>query len=299
VGARLASDRPDLVIPIDYPGFNLRLAQAARRRGIRVLYYIAPQVWAWHRSRLRKLAACTDRLAVILPFEATLFEDAGARAEFVGHPLLDVEPVRRPRATFCADNGLEPDRPILALFPGSRRQEVARHLELFEHAAARVVDARPAVQPVIARGEAVPPAAYADGAWPHTAAGWELLQHADAALVKSGTTTLQAALAGTPMVIAYRMHPASYALARRLVRVEHIGLANLVAGGRVAPELVQDEATPDALARAVLPLLDRASDDRRRMVDRLADVRRRLRRREPGSAADRVASLAAELLERP
>ena len=129
----------DLVVPIDYPGFNLRLARAARRSRVPVLYYIAPQVWAWHRSRCRQLAANTDRLAVILPFEEQVFGEAGTRAVFVGHPLLDADaPVAATRNAFCEQLGLDPGAPILALFPGSRAQEVQRHLGVFEDAALRV-----------------------------------------------------------------------------------------------------------------------------------------------------------------
>ncbi len=288
---------PDLVIPIDYPGFNLRLARMAKERRIPVLYYIAPQVWAWHSSRVRELARHTDRLAVILPFEASLFEEAGAHAAFVGHPLLDArdEPMRR--AALCAQLGNDPVRPILALFPGSRAQEVRRHLALFEEAAERVRARRPDVQPVIAAGDAVPASLYDTARNPRTSDNHALLQHAAAALAKSGTTTLQAAVAGTPLVVAYRMHPLSYAIARRVVEVDHVGLVNLVAGERLAPEYIQDAATPDALAEALLPLLEDGAP-RARMIAGLARVRARLQA-PPGSenAAERVAALAAELLD--
>ncbi len=288
---------PDLVIPIDYPGFNMRLARMAKERGIPVLYYIAPQVWAWHSSRVRQLAETSDRLAVILPFEQQLFEEAGTRAAFVGHPLLDQQREPTARAQLAVQLGLDPARPILALFPGSRAQEVKRHLALFEAAAERVRFARPDVQPVIAAGDAVPAVLYEAATFPRTADNRALLQHAAAALVKSGTTTLQAAVAGTPLVIAYRMHPLSYAIARRVVEVEHVGLVNLVAGERLAPEFIQDAATPDALAGALLPLLD-DGPARTRTLAGLARVRTAL---QPppgaGDAATQVASLARELIE--
>lgn len=296
VRRELAVRGTDLVIPIDYPGFNLRLARSARESGIPVLYYIAPQVWAWHRSRTRELARCADRLAVVLPFEEPLFREAGARVTFVGHPLLDLCEATSTRAEFCARLGLDAERPILAVFPGSRAQEVARHLELFTAAAREVCRSDPRVQPVVACSASVPEEAFAGLALPRTPASRELLLHADAALVKSGTTTLEAALALTPMVIAYRMHPLTYRLARRLVEVEHIGLVNLVAGERIAPELIQDEATPDALARALLPLLAADSPERRRALEALAGVRDRLRAAGGDRAAARVAELAGELL---
>lgn len=296
VTAELETSPADLVIPIDYPGFNMRLARAARRRGVPVLYYIAPQVWAWHRSRVDRLAADVDRLAVILPFEERLFREAGALAEFVGHPLLDDEPPLRPRREFCASLGVDPERPILALFPGSRVQEVERHLELFGGAATAVRAARPPVQPVIASAGTVATRAFAASHLPRTDDAWSLLRHSRAALVKSGTGTLQAALACTPLVIAYRMNALSYRLARRLVDVPHIGLANLVAGSRVAPELVQEAATADSLAAALLPLLD-DGEQRTATLAQLQRVRSVLASPHGVPAAERVAQLAAELLD--
>lgn len=294
---RLATDPPDLVIPIDYPGFNLRLAGMARERGVPVLYYIAPQVWAWHSSRVKELARNADRLAVILPFEADIFRDAGSQVVFVGHPLLDAQENVPDRSPFCAQLGLDPARPILALFPGSRAQEVRRHLALFEAAATRVRKARPDVQPVIAVGDAVPQELYRGARSVRTPDSRALLTHARAAIVKSGTTTLQAAVAGTPLVIAYRMHPLSYMIAQHVVEVEHVGLVNLVAGERLAHELIQDEATPDALARVLLPLLD-DGPERDRMLAGLARVRSALQAPgETGDASERVAALAAELIE--
>jgi len=289
----------DLVVPIDYPGFNLRLARAARELGTPVLYYIAPQVWAWHRSRIHQLARTADHLAVILPFEEPLFREAGARVTFVGHPLLDAVPEIRSREAFCAELGLDPRRPILALFPGSRAQEVERHLTVFTEAALRAMEGHPGVQPVIAAAESLDAAAYAGAPFPVVRRSAELLAHARAALVKSGTTTLQAALAGVPIVIAYRTHPVTFWLAKRLVRVDHIGLANLVAGRRVAPEFLQDEAEPAALAAALLPLLS-DGPERRAMVEAFGQVRASLTVPDGSGAstADRVVALAAELLDR-
>lgn len=296
VQGSLHQRRPSLVIPIDYPGFNLRLAARARRAGVPVLYYIAPQVWAWHRSRIHDLAAVADRLAVILPFEEEIFRAAGAKVHFVGHPLLDLAEPQHARADFLRPLELDPARPVLALFPGSRGQEVTRHLALFTAAAERVVRARPDVQPVIAAGGSVGDEAYATSPFPRVRDSWELLHHADAALVKSGTSTLQAALTGTPLVVAYRMHALSYALAKRLVEVPHIALANLVAGERIAEELIQDAATPEALADALLPLLPGGAR-RAAALAALARVRAQLAVGEPGTlVADRVAALAKELV---
>jgi lipid-A-disaccharide synthase len=297
VKRELRRRRPDLVIPIDYPGFNLRLARHTRHEQIPVLYYIAPQVWAWHRSRMKQLAENTSRLAVILPFEEALFRDAGANAHFVGHPLADLPAPQDTAAQFAAQTGIDVHKPVLALFPGSRAQEVRRQLDTFVAAADAVRAQMSEVQPVIAASSAVPEATYAAAPYPRTFDGWALLHHARAALVKSGTSTLQAALAGTPLVVTYRVHPATFQLAQRLVRVPHVGLVNLVAGERVAPELLQDDATPARLAAALLPLLDEESDERRRALEGLARVRAALASPDPErTVGDRVADLAAELI---
>lgn len=292
----LEHERVDMVLPIDYPGFNLRLAARARELRIPVLYYIAPQVWAWHASRVRKLIRDTDAVAVVLPFEEAYLRGAGVDAHFVGHPLLDAPTPSEDRDGWFAGHGLDPERPLLALFPGSRAQEVERHLELFSRTADLVLRRRPEVQPVIGAAADLDPRVYDSAPWPCVSAASGLLRHASAALVKSGTTTLEAALAGTPFVVAYRMNPLSFAIAQRLVRVPHIALANLVAEERVAPEFVQGEATPPRLADALLPLLDPASPRRRTMVEELAGVRARLG---GGGAAERVTELAASLLRDP
>jgi lipid-A-disaccharide synthase len=296
VFAALEREGVDLVIPIDYPGFNLRLARHARGRGIPVLYYIAPQVWAWHKSRVRDLARDADEVAVVLPFEEAFLRAAGVNATFVGHPLLDRAAPELSREAWARGNGVDPARPILGLFPGSRAQEVRRHLELFSAAAALVVARDARVQPVIGMPRGIDRAVYGGARWPLVeSTGGMLLQYATAALVKSGTTTLEAGIAATPIVVAYRMAPLSYALARRVVKVPHIALANLIAERRVAPEFVQDAATPEALADALLPLLDEGSPERAAMVQGLSAIRGKLG---GAGASARVAEIAGELLGR-
>jgi lipid-A-disaccharide synthase len=285
----------DLVIPIDYPGFNLRLTGAASRDGVPVLYYIAPQVWAWHRSRARFLARHVDRLAVILPFEEEFFGGFGADARFVGHPLLDDADAGRGIAG--ADAGGAGGGPELVLLPGSREQEVRRHLELFQAAADRLNAWRPGLRTAIAASPTLPSSLFEGARYPVAGDARSLLMGARAALVKSGTGTLEAALCGTPMVIAYRTHPITFRIARRLVGVAHIGLVNLIAGRRAFPEFLQDDATPEALAAALRPLLEEGAT----RSEALAELERiRLRLASPadgrGSVAERVASLAAELV---
>ena len=288
---RLARGDVRLVILTDYPGFHLRVAAAAHRLGVPVMYYIAPQLWAWHESRVKNMARDVAHLAVILPFEERFFRERGVRTTFVGHPLLD-RPGVGTRAEVKVRLGLDPARPVLGLFPGSRAQESKRLWPVFRDAARIVMAQRPEVQCLVAAAGA---SAYtdADGVRVVTGRPAECFVAADAALSKSGTTTLEAALAGTPQVIAYRMNPLSYLLARGLVRVPFIGMVNLVAERLVAPEFVQADATPQRLASAAMPLLREDSAERRAQLEGMAFVRGRLGG--PGAAA-RAAAIARELL---
>jgi lipid-A-disaccharide synthase len=282
--------RYDLVILVDYPGYHLRAAAAAHAAGIPVLYYIAPQMWAWGSKRVKKLAP-VNQLAVILPFEEQFFRERGLAATFVGHPLKDRAPPPS-RADARRALGLDPNRPTLGLFPGSRRQEVKRHWHIFRAAAARVAAARPDVQIVVA---GTSHAEYPNPGAIKVHLGDPLLVFAasDAGICKSGTTTLEAAIADVPMVITYRVHPISSFIAFRLVQVPWVGLVNLVAEYEVAPEFLQSRMQPDALADGVLPLLDATNPVTRRQREGLRLVRERLG---PPGAAERVAGLAAGLI---
>jgi lipid-A-disaccharide synthase len=279
------------VILVDYRVSHWGAAAAARAAGVPVLYYIAPQLWAWGVNRAKRLASVVSRLAVILPFEEEFFRGRGVAATFVGHPLRDrPDPPGREGARRAL--GLDLNRPALGLFPGSRASEVRRLWPEFRAAAARVAAAVPGLQVIVA---GVPGAEYPDAGeiQIHPRDPTLVFAAADAAICKAGTTTLEAAVADTPMVVAYRASALSALIARRVVRVPWVGLVNLVAGRAAAPELLQDDMRADRLAAAVTPLLDPASSEARRQREGLAEVRERL-----GShgAAERVADLAAELL---
>jgi lipid-A-disaccharide synthase len=290
LGAEFARDRYDLALLVDYPGFNLRLAEAARRAGVRTLYYIAPQLWAWRPGRAQRFAAAVDRMAVILPFEPAFFASVGVEAEFVGHPLVERHWPSREEARVGL--GIPASERVLALCPGSRGQEITRIWPVFRDAARRLLD-EGACDRVLVAG--TPAGVYPDGGHVtvHRGEAARILAAADAALVKSGTTTLEAAMTGTPMVVAYRVHPVTAAIAKRVMTVHHVSLVNLVGEREVVPELLQDAATADALAERVRPLLDPTGPAAQAQRSGLAEVRERLGR--PG-AAERVAAIAAELL---
>ena len=293
--ARLQSGRVGLVILLDYPGFNLKVAAAARAAGVPVLYYITPQVWAWGAGRLATLSSRITKAAPILPFEEPLLRAHGVDATFVGHPLLDrVAGMPSPEEA-RRRLGLDPAAPVLAVFPGSRRAELARHLAPFLEVATRLQGIVPGLQVVVSVAPTVEiPAAHCPFPLVREAS-FTVLRAATAGLLKSGTTTLEAAVAGLPHVIGYRTSAITYAIAKRVVTIPHIGLVNVVAGRAVSQEFVQGAFRPDRVASALLPLLDVASPERAAAVQELAAVRDRLGT--PG-AAQRVAEMALGLWRR-
>jgi lipid-A-disaccharide synthase len=281
-----------LVVLIDYPGFNMKIAAAARAAGVPVLYYITPQVWAWGAKRLRELARTITKAAVILPFEEALLREHGIDATFVGHPLLDRARTLPGRAEARRTLGVGDSERLLALFPGSRAQEIARHLDPFVETARALQRRDPALRVVVS---AAPHVEISPERCPYPlvhSASFAVLRAADAAMCKSGTTTLEAAVAGCPMVVAYRTSAITYAAARRLVRIPHIGLVNVVAGREVAPEFVQDALVPARVADVLAELLDVTSARRARMIGELDRVRALLGE---AGAAERVAAMAIEL----
>src|SRR5882762_1482233 len=251
-----------VLILIDYPGFNMKVAAAAKRAGVPVLYYVTPQVWAWGAGRIPKLARMVTKAAVILPFEEPLLRGYGIDATFVGHPMLDRTLTMPTRLEAREALGLAQNQPVLALFPGSRQQEIDRHLDDFVATAKELQLRRPGLQVIVS---VAPTVALDSARCPFRlvhSASLSVLRAADAALCKSGTTTLDAAIADCPLVVAYRTGRISFALARRLVKVPNIGLVNVVAGRQVAREFIQDQIIPANMADALAELL--LKDGRRR-----------------------------------
>ena len=290
--------RPDLLILIDFPEFNLRLAPIAKRLGIPVLYYISPQVWAWRKRRVAEIARSVDCMAVVFPFEVALYEKAGLRVEFVGHPLLEIARPTRSREVTLAALGLDPLKLTVAMLPGSRRREVAYHLPVMIEAA-ELLQREMAVQFVVVQASTVRDGGAAP--WPPRSGlrlsisdgdVYNVLHACDLAWTASGTATLETGLMLRPMIIVYRLARLTYALARLLVRVEHVGMANILAGERVVPELIQTEMTARRIVDESRAILGRRGA-RERIVAKLAGVLEKLGH--PG-AAGRVADLALELI---
>jgi lipid-A-disaccharide synthase len=290
VRQRLRRRHYDLVIVVDYPGFHFRVARAARAAGTPVLYYAPPQLWAWGAWRAAALRRLAGRLAVVLPFEEAYYRERGMDAWYVGHPLLDCAPPSRADAR--ARLGIPPDRPTLALFPGSRVTERRRLWPVMRDATNRLRVDHPDLVVLLADGPDGEHEATSDFDPIHGAAA-VVAAAADAGLCKSGSTTLEAALADLPHVVAYRMHPLTFAAATRVVRVEHVGLVNLILGRRAVPELLQDAVRPAALVEAVRPLLDRDGQAARAQRAAFAEVRARLG---SGGVARRVAELGLDMV---
>lgn len=273
--------RPDVLVVIDFPDFNFRLAKAVRALGIPVVYYIPPQLWAWRSGRMRTLRRIADRILVIFPFEPAIYERANTAATFVGHPLVELARSTEPRERFLPALGLSADKPTVALLPGSRPNEVSAIVSVLVDAVGLIAARVPDVQFLLARAPNLPDSLFAslgrstrpirlvDGR------ADDVLASCDLVITASGTATVQAAIHERPMVIVYRLAPLTYTLVKRLVHVDTVGMVNLVAGRRIVPELIQHEFTPEAVAREAVRLL-LPGDERTRTIAALGEVRRAL-----------------------
>ena len=289
--------KPDVLLTIDYPGFNMRLAKLAKERGIKVVYFIAPQVWAWRPGRAAGVAKATDKIACIFPFEYDLYKSYGADIEFVGHPLVDtVKPsLSRKEAEELA--GKRTGHPLILLMPGSRTMEIQRLLPVMLDAAKILKQKRPELEFAMPRAATIPKEELAA---PIKAAGldvtlteghnYDIMSVADLAIATSGTVTLEAALCGLGCPILYKSSPVSFWIAKRVVEIPHIGLPNIVAGRLIEPELLQDECKPEKIAAMVLELLE--TERYRQLQQDLHEVREKLGK--PG-AVKRVAELVLRM----
>ena len=296
--AALHERRPNLLVLIDFPDFNLRLAKTAKSLRIPVLYYVSPQIWAWRRGRVRQIARWVDHMAVIFPFEAAFYERHGIKATFVGHPLLESVKGGCDRAATLSKMGFDAAKPAIALLPGSRHGEVSRHLPVMREAAIRLCAER-AIQFFCVCASTIDAAELAAGlAHPSVRIPvvkndrYEAIHAADLVWTASGTATLETALLGRPMIIVYRLSWLTFMIARWLVRVDHIGMVNLIAGERLVPELVQSDVNPERIMAETRLLLDN-SQRRAGIVAKLAMLRERLG---GAGAADRVADLAFTMM---
>ena len=297
----LKRDRPDLLILVDYPDFNLRLARVAKKYRIPVMYYVSPQIWAWRTGRIKQIAASVSTMVVVFPFELSLYREAGVDAHFVGHPLLDIVKVSRSREENSKRLGIAPGRTAIGLLPGSRLSEVKRILPPMLDAARRLGVERTDLQFIIPvapglhkaemeqmiRGAAVSATLVENSIY-------DVIDSSYLVIVASGTASLETALLARPMVIVYRMSPLSYGIARLLVKVPYIGMANIIAGKKVVPELIQDEASGERIAAEAARLL---SDTQyyRTVHAELELIKKKLG--EPGASA-RAARIALGMLKR-
>ncbi len=258
----LRSDPPDLVILIDYPGFNIRLAKVAKAAKVKVLYYISPQVWAWRVGRVKKIGKVIDRMAVVFPFELPYYEREGIPVTFVGHPLVDSVHPSMTRDSAQRKFGLDPDKKTIGLFPGSRRQEIKSLFPVILESASMLRERLHDVQFILPLASSLSRSDIDPilDKWGIEVTvieemGYDVMQVCDAIICVSGTVTLEIAMIGIPMVIIYKVSPLTYAIARRLVKVDHIGICNIVAGERIVKELIQDEATPERIVDEITRIL--------------------------------------------
>jgi lipid-A-disaccharide synthase len=261
---RARVDRPDVFVAIDFPDFNFRLLPIMHALGVPVVYYVSPQLWAWRAGRIETIRRYVTRMLVIFPFETAIYERAGIPVEFVGHPLVDLALPREPREAWLARVGLDPGRPLVALLPGSRPNELRHMLPVLVRAARLIHRDLPAVQFVIARAPVLEDRLFEPvRALTHASIKAVIVEHAtdevlagsQVAITASGTATIQAALHQRPMIVVYRLSPVTYAIGRAFVRLSSYGMVNLVAGHPVVPELIQDRFTPELVARETLQLL--------------------------------------------
>lgn len=296
---KLKQEKPDLLVLIDYPDFNLLFARIAHRMGIDIIYYVSPQVWAWRANRVHTIARLVRKIVVLFPFEVPLYEKVGLEAVFTGHPLLDLAKPSSSREDFLKELGMDPKKPVVGVLPGSRKKEVENLLPVIMRAAAIIAKQREDVQFLLPVADSLdteyvqsflpqyPPITLVKGR------SYDVMNAATFLITASGTATLEAALFTTPMVIIYRVSPSTYWLGRLLVRTDFIGMANIVAGSKVVEELVQDAVTPEAIADCTLAVLGDPEQEKR-ITKNLRQVRNSLGQ---AGASERAAHIILDTID--
>ena len=298
--ATLKTHHPDLLILIDYPDFNLYMARIARRLQIPVLYYISPQVWAWRKGRVKKIAKRVNRMAVILPFEEQFYRKRGVSVDYVGHPLLDAfESKVQSRTTKIQNPKSKIQNPVVGLLPGSRREEIRNMLPVMLKSAEILKGRYPGIRCLLPLAKTIEFEFVESfirksslNIEVHKESIYDVLGNCHIALVTSGTATLDAAIMAIPMVVVYKVTPLSYRIGKILIKTSFISLTNLIAGERVVPELIQDEVTPGKLADEALTLIE-DEHVRNNMITKLNGIRKRLGE---GGASEKAARIAAEMM---
>ena len=294
---RAEAERPDAAVLIDFPDFNLRLAKRLKAVGIPVIYYISPQVWAWREGRVKQIKALVDKMLVIFPFEEPFYKSAGVDVEFVGHPLKDTVKATKSKEEFCRENKLDPRKPIVALLPGSRKKEVRYILPTLCEAAALIALEKKDTQFVLPLASSLERSLIDEivkGRSITVVAGetYNAVRYARAAIVASGTATLETALLGTPEVIVYRISAATWFLGKFMLKVRMFGIVNIILGEEVVPELFQDKFTPEMVSKVTIKLMDDVW-----MQSKIRGNYERLRRQlGGGKVADKVAEAVAAVL---
>jgi lipid-A-disaccharide synthase len=299
VVAFLDREKPDAIVLVDYPGFNLRLAREAKARGIRVAYYISPQIWAWAPWRMRKIRAVVDLMLVLFPFEEKLYASAGVPVRYVGHPSLDRALAVPSREEWLASQLLDTACTYVALLPGSRSMEIARNFPVMIKAAARIHQQSPSTRFLIPCAEEHLRASIqrllGENPLPdifHIVDGQSMAvaRASSLAMVASGTATLETALMETPMLVVYKVNPLTYLMARLLIRVDHLSLVNVLAGKDIVPEFLQHEARPESIAHEALVLLNDSS--------RVSQMKRDLQKVKSDLGSPGASTRAAEAIVR-
>ncbi|MFW0093819.1 MAG: lipid-A-disaccharide synthase [Coxiella endosymbiont of Dermacentor silvarum] len=293
---RFKTDRSDLVIFIDYPGFNLHMAKQAKKAGIKVLYYVSPQIWAWRYGRIKKIKKYVDHIAVLFPFEEALYQRENISVSLVGHPLIDIAVPSLPREKVYQKFDLSEKTPIISLFPGSRYQEITRLLPIIISATRLIKRRIPNAQLVLLLAPNVSSRNVQNFLFPDIKIikdnTYNILSICDAAIAVSGTVTLEIALYQIPFVIVYKVNPLTYWLGKRLIRIPFIGLSNLIAEERITSEFIQHQATPQAIANEICRLLEDCSY-RQSCLDKLKLLRTKLG---DGGASLKTAQLALKII---